>query len=87
VPFSSAFGPCSTRLKCVESCETVFRRLLLSTPGEHYLSFDILASLAIADNGNLDELKVKEIIKLFRPDRQGKLSLVDFVRSVDVVYK
>jgi hypothetical protein len=52
----------------------VFRRLLLATSGEHLLSFDILASLAISDDGTLNEQKVKDIIKVFRPDRQGRLS-------------
>lgn len=87
LPFSSAFGPASTRQECVESSEIIFRRLLLATPGENVLSFDVIASIAVGDDGQLDETKVKELIKLFRPDREGNLSLIDFVKSVDAVYK
>ena len=87
MPFSSAFGVASSRQECVESSETVFRRLLLATPGEHRLSFDVIATLAVSDKGQLDEQKVKELIKLFRPDREGYLTVIDFVKSVDAVYK
>lgn len=28
-----------------------------------------------------------ELVKLFRPDREGNLTMVDFVRSIDSVYR
>jgi hypothetical protein len=87
VPFSSAFGLASTRQECIESSENLFRRLLKATPGEHLLSFDVIASVAVSDSGHLDESKVKELIKIFRPDREGNLSLIDCAKSVDAVYK
>lgn len=30
---------------------------------------------------------IKDLIHLLRPDRDGSIGLVDFVKSVDVVYK
>lgn len=30
---------------------------------------------------------MKDLIKLFRPDRQGNLTMLDFVKSCDSVYK
>lgn len=47
----------------------------------------MLALLCLRADGTLDQRKVRELIKVFRPDRDGKLSLVDFVRSIDAVYR
>jgi len=60
---------------------------LLSSPGASVLSFDIIALLAVQRSGDLDEEKLRYLIKLFRPDREGNLSLLDFVKSIDSVYK
>lgn len=35
----------------------------------------------------MDEVKLRHLIKLFRPDRDGSLTKLDFVKSVDAVYK
>jgi hypothetical protein len=35
----------------------------------------------------MDQAKLKELIRLLRPDRDGNLTLLDFVKSVDSVYK
>lgn len=78
---------CHTRHECIEASETLFRQLLLATPGKFELSFDVLALLAMNDNGDMDEEKIKQLIKVFRPERDGSLSLIDFVKSVDEVYK
>lgn len=83
-PFSVAFGPAATRKECVASTEAVYQRLLSNS---QILSFDVIASLAVRRNGDLDEEKLKALIKLFRPERDGTLSLVDFAKSIDSVYK
>jgi hypothetical protein len=72
-PFSVAFGPASTRAECIQSSEAIYSRLV---GGSALLKFDLLALLAIDDNGEVDDDKLKELIHLFRPDRQGNLSLV-----------
>jgi hypothetical protein len=83
-PFSVAFGPAPTRKECVTSSEAVYHRLMGS---DQILNFDAIASLAVRRNGDLDEVKLKTLIKLFRPERDGTLTLVDFAKSVDSVYK
>ena len=87
-PFSAAFGIADTRESCVASAQDVFLRLLLEKPdSEGVLQFDTIASLALLRNGEIDINKAKELIRLFRPDRDGSLTLLDFARSVDTVYK
>ena len=46
-----------------------------------------LFEVAIDDDGNLDEDQIRELIRVFRPDREGNLTLIDFAKSVDAVYK
>lgn len=42
---------------------------------------------SVRKDGHLDQEKLKDLIKLFRPDRDGSLACIDFVKSVDRVYK
>jgi len=39
------------------------------------------------ENGKFKDAKIKSLIRLFRPDRQGVLSRLDFAKSIDTVYK
>lgn len=86
-PFSIAFGPAKTRNECIESAQLVYERLLLLTPGSETLPFETISLIALDSCGELQKKKVKALIKLFRPDRDGGLSLLDFVKSIDSVYK
>ena len=86
-PFSALFGLADTRESCIESAQEVYERLLLRTPNNEVLSFEVLALLGVSKDGSLDQLKLKELVRLFRPDRDGNLPLLDFVKSVDSVYK
>jgi len=61
--------------------------LLLRQPEEGVLDFDTIALLATTDDGDIDCDKMKELIRLFRPERDGTLTMIDFVKSVDAVYK
>ena len=61
--------------------------MLLGTPERKILSFDTLALLAVHKDGTIDEEQLKELIRLFRPERNGNLTLLDFAKSVDSVYK
>lgn len=57
-------------------------------PDRAVLSFDVLVTLAMRDNdGELDEDMLSKLIVLFRPDREGVLTLLDFAKSIDAVYK
>ena len=86
-PFSYAFGAANTRERCIESAYIVYQQLLMHTPNETVLPFDTLALISLNDNGEIDEEKARKLIRRFRPSRDGYLSAVDFVRSVDKVYK
>ena len=85
-PFSKAFGPADNREACIESSQEVYRRLLMRS-SEEVLQFETIALLALDEHGNLDQTKAKSLVKIFRPDRQGRLKVLDFVKSVDAVYK
>lgn len=51
------------------------------------VNFETIALLAMDENGDIDQIKAKSLIKLFRPDRQGALTMLDFLKSIDAVYK
>jgi len=87
VPFSAAFGSATSRQDCLASAERVYDELLSGTPDASVLSFNVIALLTLDRKGNIDEEEAREYVKLFRPDREGNLSLLDFVKSIDVVYK
>jgi hypothetical protein len=74
--FSLAWGDVSTRERCIMSSQKVFKRLLSRTPRKTLLSFDILALIAIMPDNTLDIEKLKELIRLLRPDRDGKLGML-----------
>jgi hypothetical protein len=86
-PFSALFGIADTRADCIESAQEVYERLLLRTPNTDVLSFEVIALLGVNDDGSLDQSKCRELVRLFRPDRDGNLLLLDFVKSIDSVYK
>ncbi|KAG7354823.1 mechanosensitive ion channel [Nitzschia inconspicua] len=85
-PFSYAFGRADTRDSCIESSQELYLRLLGATRDQK-LHFNILGLVALQRDGTLDQEKLKSLIKVFRPGRDGNLGLVDFVKSVDAVYK
>jgi len=87
-PFSKAFGLADTRLHCAESSQNLYKDLPFQDVELGVLRFDALCNhLAKQDDGDLDEYLVRKLVKLFRPERDGTLLLVDFIRSIDEVYK
>lgn len=58
----------------------------MRTPNEEVMPFETIALLAVTEEG-LDQQKAKDLVKLFRPDRDGSLTMLDFVKSVDDVYR
>lgn len=85
-PFSFDFGAANTRETCIESSQKVFNRLI-SGSSESVLQFETIALMALDDDGLIDQQKAKDLVKLFRPDREGKLTMLEFIQSVDSVYK
>lgn len=82
-PFSVTFGPCDSRENCVKSSQQVYERLMHASPDQDHLHFETIATLAITDDENVDHSKLRALIKLFRPDREGGLTRLDFVKSID----
>ena len=85
-PFSATFGPAGTREDTIISSQEVYEKLLLDS-SEDCLNFQVLARIGVRSDGSLDQQKLVDLIKLFRPDRDGTLSMIDFVKSVDAVYR
>ena len=80
-PFSYSFGKAGMRNYCVRSSQSLYLRLLGQSP-DRTLHFNVLGLLALQGDGSLNEEKLKSLIKVFRPDRDGRLKLIDFVKSV-----
>jgi hypothetical protein len=88
-PFGAAFGTADTREACVLCSQYLYENLLLldATAGGD-LHFNAIASVAVDPWSHaLDQEKAKELIRIFRPERNGAISLVNFVSSIDAVYK
>jgi hypothetical protein len=86
-PFSLAFGPADTREHCIESAQKLYVRLTGNTPDLDVRPFESIVVLAKTKGGDIDSERMKDLIKLFRPDRQGNLTMLDFVKSCDSAYK
>ena len=86
-PFSYAFGPANSRNICIESGQKVYERLLLRQSPKEVLHFNVIAELAVDRDGSMNSDKMKELVRIFRPDREGILTMIDFLKSVDNVYK
>lgn len=86
-PFSSNFGNADDRESCIESAQQVYQRLLKASPNGDVLHFETIARLALREDSSIDQLKAKALVKLFRPGREGELTMLDFVKSIDAVYK
>ena len=85
-PFSIEYGKVDSRESCISSTQNIYKRLLLASDKEH-LHFETIAPVAFDEKGNLDNNKFTQLVKLFRPDRESELSILDFVKSCDQVYK
>jgi hypothetical protein len=79
-PFSFAFGKADSRDCCIQSAQNLYLRLLEKSPDKVF-HFNILGLVALRSDGSLDQDKLKSLIKVFRPNRDGQLSLIDFVKS------
>ena len=85
-PFSKTFGLADTRLNCAVSAQRIYRDLPYKDVQSGVLRFDAICN-HLAQRRNLNEKVLKKLIKLFRPERDGTLLMIDFIRSIDEVYK
>lgn len=79
-PFSLAFGLANNREACIESSIKVYEKLLRRQKEKDCLQFGTIAVIAIDPDGNVQQEKMKRLIRLLRPDREGMLTLLDFVK-------
>lgn len=95
-PFSQSFGVAENRLQVIECAQRVYCDLLemqgnkiQSTFSDSpLLKFHTIALVAKnSRDGTFDKKKIRSLVKVFRPQRDGDISLVDFCKSVDSVYK
>ena len=85
--FSEAFGPASTRNEMILSAEVVFHRLMKLSTNSESLSFSVFDILLLQEDGTEDKIKRKRLMKLFRPRKDGSLSLLSFVQGCDNIYR
>jgi len=86
-PFSSAFGLADSRKNCVKSTAKVYAKLLDLQSNKNALEFGTLGEIAMDSEGLIDRKKVKKLIKVLTPNKDKQLTLVEFTRSVDNVYR
>lgn len=86
-PFGEAFGTASNRDKCILSSHSVYRRLVKMTPEDDNLPFATLNLLAVENDEEEKQAKSAALLKLFCPDRDGKVTLLAFVQSCDSLYR
>lgn len=86
-PFSKDFGLADTREHCFESAQKEYYRLLVHQNSGNVLHFNTIAKVALNNDGTMDQEKMKELVRMFRPSRQGELSEIDFVKSIDTLYR
>ena len=85
--FSTDFGPADKREACITSSQKVYERLLHREGSGEVLHFNSIAQIAIRKDGSVNKEKLKELVHLFRPSRDGELTMIDFIKSIDAVYK
>lgn len=84
-PFSHAFGTATTREECANKSQVLFEKLL--ERNQEVLHFDDLCKIARNRDGTSNKKKVLELVKLFRPHPNGEITKMEFVKSIDSVYK
>jgi hypothetical protein len=85
--FGVAFGPTTNRECCIQSGQSVYERLFARQGSDDVLHFDSIAEIAVCKDGTLNRPKLKALVRMFRPARDGELTMIDFLKSVDSVYK
>jgi hypothetical protein len=89
-PFSPAFGLASTRTNCILSAEKLYGKILIrqnKSDSRDVLNFETLSAIALQNDSSIDQAKVKKLSRVFRPNRNGELSVLDWCKSCDAIYK
>jgi len=96
-PYSHAFGVAKTRTNVIDNAQSLYARLLKKQQylqkGRHgeesgtILRFHTIALAALKDRHRFDHQLCKDLVTLFRPARNGDISLLEFCKSIDSQYK
>ncbi len=78
--FSIAWGDTSTRESTIMASQNVFHKLNITSTDSSTLRFDIMTLAAVDEDGEINTKELKELIRLVRPDRDGNLTLLEFVK-------
>jgi hypothetical protein len=84
--FGAAFGYATTRLQMLEGAQELYARLLHKQLDRNELQFNTIAQVALR-NGALDDARLKDLVRMFRPARDGVVTVLEFCKSVDSLYK
>jgi hypothetical protein len=80
-PFSVQFGRVNSRDACAASAAIVYDRLVGSQSIEsNNLKFSTLAIVASSSSGKVKREEMKNLVEIFRPNKDKELTLVDFIR-------
>mmetsp|Transcript_83 Transcript_83/g.359 ORF Transcript_83/g.359 Transcript_83/m.359 type:complete len:904 (+) Transcript_83:147-2858(+) len=87
--FSSAFGTVESRDECTKSSELLFCRILkiMDSNDESFNLADLTEWMFKGCNTAAEQQKAKELEDLLCPDKEGLVYIVDFIGSIDEVYK
>lgn len=56
---------------------------MLLKSDENVLNFEVLCNVARNADGTNNRKKILDLVKLFRPNRNGEITKLDFVKSID----
>ena len=97
MPYSPAFGVAKSREQVLDCAQNLYNKLLKKqqvlrgapaneNSGE-VLRFHTIALTALKKSGYFDRNQCKELVSLFRPARNGNITLLEFCKSIDNQYK
>jgi hypothetical protein len=89
-PFSPAFGLASSRKNCILSAESLYGIFLERqnrSDKRGVLNFETLSAVAWREDNTVDRAKLKILARVFRPGRNGELTVLEWCKSCDAVYR
>jgi hypothetical protein len=98
IPFSQAFGIARTRVQAIDGAQRLYTKLLkkqqmvqtkdeAEAEADPRLQFHTIALTALGSDGKMDQGTIKDLVAIFRPTREGDMTLLDFCKSIDSLYK
>lgn len=86
-PFSVAFGRVKSRKQCTEGSIRLYNKLLRRQKAGSELHLDTISCVVFCDDHMLDQDAARWILQTFPTSATGCISLLEFVRGIDELYK